>query len=77
VIANWVKSNTSAGTVLPDSEVVNSPTTLGFDIAGTITQAGGYLSQYSEVVQAKRLSGAEIVQRVLWKARSTRASCWR
>ncbi len=63
-IANWVQGSSAAEPVLPDSEVVNSPTTLDFDIAGTINQAGGYLSQYSELVQAKRISGAEIVQRV-------------
>ncbi len=50
--------------VLPDSEVINSPTTLDFDIDSTVSQAGGYLSQYKELVQGERLSGAEIVQRV-------------
>ncbi len=50
--------------MLPDSEVINSPTTLDFDIDRTISQAGGYLSQYKELVQGEQLSGAEIVQRV-------------
>jgi LasA protease len=50
--------------VLPDSEVINSPTTLDFDIDQAVKQAGGYLSLYSEQVQGEQLSGAEIVQRV-------------
>jgi LasA protease len=50
--------------VLPDSEVINSPTTLDFDIDRTIRQAGGYLSQYKELVQGEQLSGVEIIQRV-------------
>jgi murein DD-endopeptidase MepM/ murein hydrolase activator NlpD len=50
--------------VLPDSEVINSPTTLDFDINRTISQAGGYLNHYTEMVQAEQISGAEIVQRV-------------
>jgi LasA protease len=50
--------------VLPDSEIINSPTTLDFDIDRTVKLAGGYLSQYKEQVQGEQLSGAEIVQRV-------------
>lgn len=50
--------------VLPDSEIIYSPTTLDFDIYSTVSQAGGYLSHYTELVQGKQLSGAEIVQRV-------------
>ncbi len=50
--------------VLPDSEVINSPTTLDFDIDRAISQAGGYLSRYQELVQGEQLSGAEIIQRV-------------
>ena len=50
--------------VLPDSEVINSPTTLDFDINRTISQIGGTLSHYTEWVKGERLSGAEIIQRV-------------
>ncbi len=64
IISNWVKTSSYPDPVLPDSEVINSPTTLDFDIDRTISQAGGYLSQYKELVQGEQLSGAEIVQRV-------------
>jgi LasA protease len=50
--------------VLPDSEVIDSPTTLDFDIDRTINQAGGFLNQYKELVQGEQMSGAEIIHRV-------------
>lgn len=50
--------------VLPDSEIVNSPTAADFDVAGYIAQAGGYLSTYTERVSKETLTGAQIVQRV-------------
>lgn len=64
IISNWVKTSSYPDPVLPDSEVINSPTTLDFDIDRTINQADGYLSQYKELVQGEQLSGAEIVRRV-------------
>jgi LysM repeat protein len=50
--------------LLPDSEIVYSPATVGFDLQGYIEQAGGYLSTYSEIVNGQTLSGAEIIRRV-------------
>lgn len=50
--------------VLPDSEVVYSPSATGFDILAFVEQAGGYLSTYQETVGSRRYTGAELVQRV-------------
>ncbi|MFM8321121.1 MAG: M23 family metallopeptidase [Chloroflexota bacterium] len=50
--------------VLPDSEVVNSPTALDFDVSAFIQQANGALNRYSERVGQETLSGAQIVERV-------------
>lgn len=50
--------------VLPDSEVVFSPSATDFDIKAFVEGAGGHLSKYSEAVGSKRYSGAELVQRV-------------
>jgi hypothetical protein len=50
--------------LLPDSEVIYSPTTTDFQIGEFITEAGGYLSVYSEVVNNNLFSGVEIVQKV-------------
>ena len=50
--------------IIPDSELVYSPSSLGFDIPGFITQHSGFLSSYSEVVDAEVLTGSQIVERV-------------
>jgi LasA protease len=50
--------------VLPDSEIVYSPSTLGFSIDDTIRVSGGFLSNYQETVNQDVLSGAQIVHRV-------------
>ena len=50
--------------LLPDSEVVFSPSTAAFDIQAYIQQAGGYLSVYSETFEGELLSGSEVVRRV-------------
>ena len=50
--------------LMPDSEVVYSPTTIGFDLDGYVRQAGGYLSTYSEYLAIGTRSGPMIIQRV-------------
>jgi murein DD-endopeptidase MepM/ murein hydrolase activator NlpD len=50
--------------ILPDSELINSPSNAGFDVAEYVVAQGGYLMVYSEEVDDVRMSGAEIVERV-------------
>ena len=50
--------------ILPDSAVINSPCAQDFDTAGFVTEAGGYLSNFSQLVAGDRISGASVVQRV-------------
>jgi LasA protease len=50
--------------VIPDSEVVYSPSSANFDIEGFINQAGGFLSTYVEQLSTGPSSGAKIVKRV-------------
>ena len=50
--------------LLPDSEVVYSPAYVDFDLAEFIQQQGGYLADYSELVNGKPTSGADIVQMI-------------
>jgi hypothetical protein len=57
-------ATTPPDTLLPDSELVYSPSAVGFDVTAFVNQAGGFLSIYSEDVDGQILSGAEIVQRV-------------
>jgi LasA protease len=50
---------------MPDSEVVNSPSAVHFDIRTFVKEAGGYLSTYSEYLMATgNTSGADVVNRI-------------
>ncbi len=61
---NKLTGTLSGSAILPDSEIVFSPSLLGFSIQEFVDQSAGYLSTYRENVKAESLSGAEIVQRV-------------
>lgn len=50
--------------IIPDSELVFGPTTVGFDIARWINQQGGYLATYQETLGDITLSGADIVAEI-------------
>ncbi|HEX6306028.1 MAG TPA: hypothetical protein VFZ76_17650 [Anaerolineales bacterium] len=63
-VPNVLDEVLSSAPLLPDSEVIYSPTTVGFRIDTYIAEAGGYLSTYDEEVDGQRMSGTEIVQRV-------------
>jgi hypothetical protein len=52
------------GLILPDSAVINSPCAQDFNIAEFVNNAGGYLSNFSQLVAGERISGAAVVQRV-------------
>lgn len=63
-IPNLVGSPPFPGALLPDSEVIYSPSTVGFSIDEYVSRAGGYLKDYSQLVGTETLSGAEVVRRV-------------
>ncbi|MBN1148413.1 MAG: M23 family metallopeptidase [Anaerolineales bacterium] len=50
--------------MLPDSELIYSPSAADFDVEDFVDDADGYLDEYTETVQGEQLSGAQIVQRV-------------
>lgn len=50
--------------VIPDSEVVYSPTSLGFDTASYVKSANGYLSTYREYLASGMMTGAEVILKV-------------
>jgi LasA protease len=65
VIPRRVANTTSSTHILPDSEIVFSPSAADFDVATFVEQAGGKLSGYREWLKSTGLnSGAEIVMRV-------------
>lgn len=63
-IPNVLEEVLPAPLLLPDSEVLNSPSSVGFDIRAYLDATGGYLSAYQETVNGQIFSGAEIVERV-------------
>ena len=64
-IPNVLEVMSPGGDVLPDAELVYSPTAAEFDVESFVTSAGGYLSRYHETVaDSTELSGAAIVQKV-------------
>ncbi|MGW8226188.1 MAG: M23 family metallopeptidase, partial [Anaerolineales bacterium] len=50
--------------LLPDSEVVYSPSVKGFHTGEFVDNAAGYLSTYGETVKGEWLSGVDIVNKV-------------
>ena len=65
VIPRRLSNTTPSYRLLPDSEVVFSPTALNFDVDAFVNEAGGYLSTYREYLGSTGwTSGAEIVKRV-------------
>ncbi len=50
--------------LIPDSELVNGPAAVGFDVAAFVAAQGGYLSRHWEEVEGQTMSGAALVQYV-------------
>lgn len=51
--------------IIPDSELVNSPSSVGFDIEGYVNTAGGRLSTFQEyMTTVGNISGAEGIKRI-------------
>ena len=65
IIPRRLANTTSSQHLLPDSELVYSPSAIDFDVQAYVDQAGGYLSRYKEWLHStKTTTGAEIIQRV-------------
>lgn len=64
IIPNVLADTTPNSQLLPDSEVVYSPTAIDFDIEVFVNQAGGYLSTYRQWLAGTGwTSGAQIISR--------------
>ncbi len=50
--------------LLPDSEIVNSPSAIDFNVTDFVNDSGGFLSNYKQSISDGTYSGAEIVERV-------------
>ena len=54
----------SAFKIIPDSELVYSPTTMQFDIGSFLERHDGYLANYIQDVNGEYLSGVQIIERI-------------
>lgn len=62
IIPSRLSNTTSSQHLIPDSEVVYSPSTLGFDPVAYVSEQGGYLSEYVEYLGSTgNTSGGEIL----------------
>ncbi len=50
--------------IIPNSELVDSPSAANFDLDTFIQQRGGYLSHYSTDVGGETMTGAQIIRRI-------------
>lgn len=48
--------------IVPDSELVHGPASVGFDLSGFVKERGGYLAHYTEEIEGKWQSGASLVE---------------
>jgi LasA protease len=64
VIPNILSDTGPGGILMPDSEVVYSPSALDFDIEKYVNEKGGYLSTYKEYLSSGWHTGAEVIKRV-------------
>ena len=65
IIPHSLANTTSSQRILPDSELVYSPSATDFDIETYVADAGGYLSRHKEWFQSTgTLTGAQIIERV-------------
>ncbi len=64
IIPSILGETTPADELMPDSEIVYSPSAVDFDIKQYVKDAGGYLNTYTQYLKSENLTGAEVIQRV-------------
>ena len=65
IIPHKLVNTTSAEKIIPDSELIYSPSAVGFDVDTYINDSGGYLSTYREWLGTTQwTSGADIIKRI-------------
>lgn len=64
VIPNVSENAVLSPMLLPDSELIYSPSVAGFSVSDFVLSSGGFLASYREKVDEEWLSGIEIFERV-------------
>jgi len=59
-----IESIAPAYKIIPDSELINSPSNAAFDVESFINSTNGYLASYTEEVDGVSTSGIDIVERI-------------
>jgi hypothetical protein len=64
LIPQLVQATSPARKLIPDSELVNGPSAIGFDVETWIAKyKRGYLYRYTEIVNGEEVTGAVLIQR--------------
>ena len=63
IIPNNIQEFGPEDAIFPDSEVVYSPSSIGFDTEKYVMDAGGTLSKYREYLGGKWMNGGEVIQK--------------
>lgn len=53
--------------IIPDSELVYSPSNASFDMEGYISEQDGYLNHYTQELDGRTFTGAQVVRRVAFE----------
>jgi hypothetical protein len=64
VIPKSLEKTGPEGILMPDSEVVYSPSALDFDVDAFVNEKGGYLSTYKEYLSSGWHTGSQVIKRV-------------
>jgi murein DD-endopeptidase MepM/ murein hydrolase activator NlpD len=65
VIPHMLVNTTNPTKIIPDSELVYSPSAIDFDVEAYVNDAGGYLSRYREWLGTTEwTTGAEVISRI-------------
>jgi LasA protease len=65
IIPHKLVNTTSSAKLIPDSELVYSPSAIDFDVEAYVNDAGGFLSTYKEWLGSTQwTSGADIIERI-------------
>lgn len=65
IIPNRLGNTTASHRLIPDSEIIFSPSAVNFDVQAFVQEAGGYLASYTEYLNSTgTTSGADIISRI-------------
>ena len=64
IIPDTLDDTSNSTKLLPDSEVVYSPSAIGFSVESYVSDANGYLNKYKEYLSSGWYTGAEVIERV-------------